>query len=84
MSVFNVSRQTVSLDAMEAVKQGSACVGLKSKKLVVIAALKRASSDLAEPQPKVFKVPQSMFGSDSHRELIRSFVCSFDCSSAID
>lgn len=52
---------------MEAVKQGSACVGLKSNKLVVLATLKRASSELAEPQPKVFKV--------------RSRSCSFICNS---
>jgi 20S proteasome subunit alpha 6 len=42
--------------AMEAVKQGSACVGLKSKKFAVIAALKRSSSELGSFQQKVFRI----------------------------
>mmetsp|Transcript_24019 Transcript_24019/g.41329 ORF Transcript_24019/g.41329 Transcript_24019/m.41329 type:complete len:292 (-) Transcript_24019:196-1071(-) len=42
--------------AMEAVKQGSAALGLRSKTHVVIAALKRASSDQASFQKKVFPV----------------------------
>ena len=46
---------------MAAVKQGSACVGLKSKKFAVLAALKRGSSTLAEPQPKVFKVGRGVY-----------------------
>jgi len=38
--------------AMEAVKQGSAVIGLKSKYFVVICALKRTSSELSEHQKK--------------------------------
>jgi len=46
--------------AMEAVKQGSATVGLKSKTDAVIVALKRASSDLAAHQKKVIAVDEHM------------------------
>jgi len=42
--------------AMEAVKQGSACVGLKSKSFAVIATLKRSASDLGAFQKKIFKI----------------------------
>lgn len=42
--------------AMEAVKQGSACLGLTSKKLVVLCGIKRLNVDLAEHQKKVFKI----------------------------
>jgi len=42
--------------AMEAVKQGSACVGLKSKNYAVIVTLKRSSSELGAYQKKVFKI----------------------------
>ena len=45
---------------MEAVKQGSACVGLTSATHVVLAALKRAPSELASHQQKVFKVDEHM------------------------
>jgi 20S proteasome subunit alpha 6 len=46
--------------AMEAIKQGLAAVGLRSRDHVVIACLKRAISDLAAPQPKVFRVDEHM------------------------
>lgn len=46
--------------AMEAVKQGSACVGLKSKDLVVLAALKRSANPLSEHQKKVFSIDRHM------------------------
>jgi len=46
--------------AMEAVKQGSASVGLKSKTHAVIVALKRASSELGSYQDKVFKIDDHM------------------------
>ena len=46
--------------AMEAVKQGSACVGLKSKKFAVLSALKRASSELGSFQKKIFKIDDHM------------------------
>lgn len=42
--------------AMHAVRQGSACVGFRSKTHVVLAALKRRTSDLATHQQKVFKI----------------------------
>lgn len=42
--------------AMEAVKQGSACVGLKSKTHAVIVALKRAPSELSAYQKKVISI----------------------------
>lgn len=42
--------------AMEAVKQGSASVGLRSGSHVVIASVKRAASKLASHQRKIFKV----------------------------
>lgn len=40
--------------AMEAVKQGSATVGIKSNNAVVLVALKRAQNDLSSYQPKIF------------------------------
>lgn len=46
--------------AMEAVKFGSACVALRSKNIAVVAALKRAPSDLASYQKKVFKIDTHM------------------------
>ncbi|KJE98188.1 20S proteasome alpha6 subunit [Capsaspora owczarzaki ATCC 30864] len=42
--------------AMEAVKQGSCAVGLKSKQYAVIVALKRSSSELSAHQRKIFKL----------------------------
>jgi len=42
--------------ACEAVKNGSACVGLRSNTHVVLAALKRSQSELASYQQKVFKI----------------------------
>jgi 20S proteasome subunit alpha 6 len=45
---------------MEAVKQGSATVGLKSKTHAVVVALKRASSDLAAHQKKIIPVDEHM------------------------
>jgi len=46
--------------AMEAVKQGSACVGLKSKNYVVLATLKRSSSQLGAYQQKTFKIDEHL------------------------
>jgi len=42
--------------AMHAVRQGSACVGLRSKDNVVIAALMRSPSELASHLQKVFRI----------------------------
>lgn len=39
--------------AMEAVKQGSAAIGLKSKTHAIVVALKRASSELGSHQKKI-------------------------------
>ena len=41
---------------MEAVKQGSICLGLRSNEHVVLCSLKRLPSELAEYQEKLFKV----------------------------
>lgn len=46
--------------AMEAVKQGSACVAARSKNMAVVVALKRAENDLGSHQKKVFKVDDHM------------------------
>mmetsp|Transcript_7513 Transcript_7513/g.22767 ORF Transcript_7513/g.22767 Transcript_7513/m.22767 type:complete len:279 (-) Transcript_7513:187-1023(-) len=46
--------------AMEAVKQGSCAVGLKSDTHVVLATLKRSESELSSFQRKVFKVDDHM------------------------
>lgn len=42
--------------AMEAVKQGSACVGLRSRTHAVLAAANKAASELSSHQRKVFRV----------------------------
>jgi len=42
--------------AMEAVKQGTACVGAKSKTHAVVCALQRSASKLSSYQPKIFEV----------------------------
>ncbi|XP_073032792.1 proteasome subunit alpha type-1-B-like [Primulina eburnea] len=42
--------------AMEAVKQGSAAIGLRSKTHVVLACVNKASSELSSHQKKIFKV----------------------------
>jgi len=42
--------------AVEAVKQGSAAIGLKSKNYAVLVALKRAQNDLTDHQQKVHKI----------------------------
>ena len=41
---------------MEAIKQGSACVGVRSKDFVVIATLKRSMAELSSYMKKIFKV----------------------------
>ena len=46
--------------ACEAVKQGSACVALRSNTIAVAVALKRAPGDLAGYQKKVFKIDDHM------------------------
>ena len=42
--------------AMEAVKQGSACVGLRSRTHAVLAAVNKPASELSSYQRKVFRV----------------------------
>ena len=49
--------------AMEAVKQGSACVGARSKTHAVMAALKRSTNDMSSYQKKIFKVDDHMVSS---------------------
>ena len=43
---------------MEAVKQGSACVGVRSKTHAVLTALKRSTNDMSSYQKKIFKVDE--------------------------
>jgi len=45
---------------MEAVKQGSAAIGLKSKTHAIVVVLKRASSELGSHQKKIFKIDEHM------------------------
>ena len=42
--------------AMEAVKQGSAAIGLRSNKYALVATLKRSSSELSSYQKKIFQI----------------------------
>jgi len=42
--------------ALEAVKQGSAAIGLRSDKIAIIATLKRSASELSSHQKKIFKI----------------------------
>jgi len=44
--------------ALEAVKQGSICVGLRNKTHTVLATLKKSKSELASFQEKIFKVDE--------------------------
>merc|ERR1719313_2473445 len=45
---------------MEAVKQGTPVLGLRSKKYAILSSFKRAQSELAEPQQKIFKMDDHM------------------------
>ena len=45
---------------MEAVKQGSACIGVRSKTHVVLAAVKRSPGELASYQQKMFRLDDHM------------------------
>merc|ERR1719311_1029329 len=45
---------------MEAVKQGSACIGLRSNSFALVATLKRSSSELSSYQKKIFKIDDNM------------------------
>jgi 20S proteasome subunit alpha 6 len=45
---------------MESVKQGSACVGLRSDKLCVLGALKRSVSELSSHQKKILEIDNHM------------------------
>lgn len=46
--------------AMEAVKQGSACMGLRSEKYAILGAIKRSSNELADHQKKLFNIDRHM------------------------
>lgn len=46
--------------AMEAVKQGSAAIGLRSNKFAIVATLKRSSSELSSYQKKIFVIDDNM------------------------
>ncbi|XP_071942529.1 proteasome subunit alpha type-1-like [Antedon mediterranea] len=64
--------------AMEAVKQGSATVGLKSKTHAVVVALKRASSELSAHQKKIIPIDDhvgvSIAGLTSDARLLSKFM----------
>lgn len=64
--------------AMEAVKQGSATVGLKSKDYAVLVALKRSSSELSSYQKKIISVDDhvaaSIAGLTSDGRLLSNFM----------
>nr|XP_035975223.1 proteasome subunit alpha type-1 isoform X2 [Halichoerus grypus] len=64
--------------AMEAVKQGSATVGLKSKTHAVLVALKRAQSELAAHQKKILHVDNhigiSIAGLTADARLLCNFI----------
>lgn len=45
---------------MEAVKQGSACVGVTSKSHVVLAGIKRSPGELASSIQKMFRLDEHM------------------------
>jgi len=64
--------------AMEAVKQGSATVGLKSKDYAVLVALKRSSSELSSYQKKIISVDEhvaaSIAGLTSDGRLLSNFM----------
>ena len=59
--------------AMEAVKQGSATVGLKSKTHAVLVALKRAQSELAAHQNKILHVDNNIVSQ------LRDLLLMLDC-----
>ena len=59
--------------AMEAVKQGSATVGLKSKTHAVLVALKRAQSELAAHQKKILHVDNHLVSQ------LRDLLLMLDC-----
>ena len=54
--------------AMEAVKQGSACIGLRSDKFALVATLKRSSSELSSYQKKIFKIDDNSTRARARRE----------------
>nr|XP_054774422.1 proteasome subunit alpha type-1-like [Lytechinus pictus] len=64
--------------AMEAVKQGSATVGLKSKTHAVLVALKRASSELSSHQKKIIPIDDhigiSIAGLTSDARMLSKFM----------
>jgi len=64
--------------AMEAVKQGSATVGLKSKDYAVLVALKRSSSELSSYQKKIIPIDDhacvSIAGLTSDGRLLSNFM----------
>lgn len=46
--------------AMEAIKQGSLCVGLKSDKYAILATLNRSPSKLADYQQKIYEIDEHL------------------------
>lgn len=61
MTSFSPQGRLFQLEyAMEAVKQGSPCAGLKSKTHAVLVAFKRSADELASYQEKLFKIDNHM------------------------
>uniref|UniRef100_A0A2I2ZLE5 Proteasome 20S subunit alpha 1 n=1 Tax=Gorilla gorilla gorilla TaxID=9595 RepID=A0A2I2ZLE5_GORGO len=70
--------------AMEAVKQGSATVGLKSKTHAVLVALKRAPSELAAHQKKILHVDNHIGISTAGLTDDGRLLCNFMCQECFD
>lgn len=63
--------------AMEAVKQGSACVGLKSKTHAILVALKRAPSELSAHQKKILPIDEHVAVSIAGLTADARLLCNF-------
>ncbi|CAD7684001.1 unnamed protein product [Nyctereutes procyonoides] len=70
--------------AIEAVKQGSATVGLKSKTHAVLVALKRAQSELAAHQKKILHVDNHIGISIAGLTADARLLCNFMCQECLD
>ncbi|XP_032347242.1 LOW QUALITY PROTEIN: proteasome subunit alpha type-1-like [Camelus ferus] len=70
--------------AMEAVKQGSTTVGLKSKTHAVLVALKRAQSELVVHQKKILHVDNHIGISIAGLTADARLLCNFMCQECLD
>jgi 20S proteasome subunit alpha 6 len=69
---------------MEAVKQGSICLGLKSNDFVVLGSLKKLPSELAGYQEKLFKVDDQIGMAMSGLTADARVLCKFMRNECID